>query len=135
MGVTGPDNFDSDRACDFLVIDVLQPLAQMMQRVLADPESAEADDPDCDKIVAAAEILAVLCEQIDYATPPSTEFVQQCRDTFLESWDAYIDELNPAPGYKEARRAVIVATFERLLAACRAADEENGPREFDSLLD
>jgi hypothetical protein len=129
MGVTGPDNFDSDRACDFLAGDVVRPLVHKMERVLEDPEAAEADDPDCDKIVAAAEVLAVLCEHFP-VSPPATAFVERCRDTFLASWDDYIDELAPAEGHKEARRAVIVATFERLLAACRADDRDNGPRPF-----
>ncbi len=134
VGVTGPDNFDSDRACDFYALDVLRPLVQAMHRVLVNPESAEADDPDCDKIVAAVEVLAVLGQHIDYAGPPSTELVAACRDAFLERWDAYIDELKPVPGHKEARRAVIERTFERLLAVCRAHDAKYGLREFDYLL-
>ena len=129
MTVHGPDNFDSDRACDFLQIDVLDPLVQRLGYVLANPESAQADDADCDQIVAAVEVLAILAENIDYAKPPATRFVERFRDAFLREWDAYIDELAPVPGHKEARRAVIVATFARLLAICRKCDDEDGPRE------
>ena len=129
MGVTGPDNFDSDRAYDFLTGDVVGPLVERMRSVLDDPEVAQADDPDCDKIVAAVEVLAVLCEHIDAAPAPATRLVERCRDAFLAAWDGYIDQLGPAPGHTEARRAVIAGTFDRLIRACEAADRSDGPRE------
>lgn len=128
MAVTGPGNFDSDRACDYLALDVVAPLVGKMRSVLDDPERAQADDPDCDKIVAAAEVLGVLCRHIPAAVPPATALVERCRDAFLSAWDAYIGELVPGAGHEEERRAVIVGTFDRLIDICRACDESEGPR-------
>jgi hypothetical protein len=130
MGVTGPENDDSDRAYDYLAIDVVGPIVGKLRSVLDDPELAQADDPDCDKIVTAVEVLAVLYAHFDWLSPPATRLVERCRDTFLSEWDTSIDELNPAPGHKEERRAVIVGHFDRLIRICEAAGRADGPREF-----
>jgi hypothetical protein len=117
MGVWGAGNFSNDAALDFVASAVVKPMTTQLRKVvenlaLADPEEHSFE------VLAAVEILAVVCEGIN-AYPPPSELVEQCRDVCLRGWDQGIDKLDPKPGYKEERRAVIAATFERLLKVCR----------------
>lgn len=43
---------------------------------------------------------------------------------WLVHWDAYIDDLDPRPGYKAERRAVLDRTFAALRARCAAAEDQ-----------
>lgn len=118
MGVWGAENFANDTAFCYALDEVVNPLTAQLRRVIQDPALADPGQDASFKIMAAAEMLAVLCEQLRLA-PPATELVEECRDLCLRGWDEGIDKLDPKPGYKEERRAVIAATFERLLKVCR----------------
>jgi len=82
------------------------------------PALADPEEDASFKVTAAAEMLALVCEELRLAPPPS-DLVEECRDLCLRGWDEGIDKLEPKPGDKEERRAVIAATFERLLKVCR----------------
>ena len=97
---------------------VVKPLVAHLRHIVANPALADPDTFASFKVMAAAEILAVLCEQLRLTAPPM-DLVEECRDVCLRGWDEGIDKLNPKPGHKEERRAVIAATFERLLKVCR----------------
>jgi hypothetical protein len=118
MGVWGPANFDNDTAFCFANDAVIKPMIAQLRRVVDNPRLADPEEDASFKIMAAAEILAVLCEQLP-VPPPPTELVEDCRDLCLRGWDEGIDKLEPEPRYKEERRAAIAATFERLLKASR----------------
>jgi Domain of unknown function (DUF4259) len=122
MGVWGAGNFTNDEALDYLEAEVVEPLAKQMMKVLNNPHLAEPDEPTSARIMAAVEILALLAEQCN-ASPPHSGAVEQCKAAYLEIWDAYIDKLGPTPGFKEERRKVIAATFDRLV---RAAERKEG---------
>jgi hypothetical protein len=100
------------RACD-----ELRPITAQLRKVVENPALADPGEYRFE-VLAAAEVLAVVCEGIN-AYPPPSELVEQCRDVCLRAWDEGIDKLDPRPRYKEERRAVIAATFERLLKVCR----------------
>ena len=68
--------------------------------------------------MAAAEVLAVLCDKLPVKVPP-TELVEKCRDLYVQVWDVGIEKLSTRGNYKDERRAVIVSTFKRLLKVCR----------------
>ena len=116
MGAWGVGNFQQDSALDFLWEAVQQPLRRQIDKVLADPSCAEADDPDSGPIMAAVEILALLSEQLP-AAPPEPEEVARWRDAFLPAWDRTSAAIYFRPEDAAARREVIVATFARLAAA------------------
>jgi hypothetical protein len=118
MGVWGAGNFANDEALDYLEAEVVPPLARQLMKVLDSPHLAEPDEPASARIMAAVEVLALLAEQCN-AHPPHSGAVDQCKATYLEVWEGYIDKLHPAPGFKEQRRAVIAATFDRLIRAAR----------------
>ena len=118
MGTWGSGNFDSDHALDYLA-DVCGPLVGKLTDVVENPELAEADEDGWEEALVAAEILAAVGEH--YSSEQLTpQLVTDCRDTILTQWDATIDGLDPDPDYKTERRAVIAATFARLLAVVQS---------------
>lgn len=117
MGVWGAENFSNDTALDFVATAVVEPMTAHLRKVVENPALAGPEEYSFE-VLAAAEILVVVCEGID-AYPPPSQLVEACRDVCLRGWDEGIDKLDPKPGFKEERRAVIAATFERLLKICR----------------
>ena len=117
MGTWGAGNFQNDQSLDWLWSDVQKPLIEKLNS-----ETAKHDESSGEEIMAAVEVLAVLCEQLN-ADPPKPLEVTAWRDAYLRAWESYIDASDPKPGYKEERRAVIVNTFERLLKTARKGHE------------
>jgi hypothetical protein len=122
MGVWGAENFRNDAALNFLASAVEVPMTDQLRRIVENPALADPEEEASFEVMAAVEVLAVLCENIN-AHPPPTQLVEDCRDLCLRGWDLGIDKLNPDPEYKKERRAVIEATFERLLRVCREWDK------------
>jgi hypothetical protein len=134
MGWLGPDTFDNDRALNYLS-DVKQSIWAKIEGLQEYPDLADPDEPHSDEIVAAVELLAILCEHTP-CTPPATAVVEKCRDNFVEFWYSAMrqwidsdDTAKPNAAYVEQRRDAIERTFDRLLAQCRKADEEGIERE------
>lgn len=117
MGVWGAGNFTNDAALDFIATAVITPMTDQLRKVIDHPALADPEEYHFE-VLAAVEILAVVCEGVN-AYPPPSQLVERCRDVCLQAWDKGIDKLDPRPGFKEERRAVITATFERLLKVCR----------------
>ena len=113
MGDWGTRNFEQDGALDFMWQVVQMPLIQKMQSLVNNPVLAEADEPDSGPIMAAVEILALLAEQANAATPKPDE-VAVWKATFLKAWDRTASDVYYRPEDVIARRSVISATFERL---------------------
>lgn len=113
MGVWGRGNFDGDTAADHL--------GEVMQRLIDEVEAAMAGDPvelEPDEYWGAAvpcnlELLTMIARQGHVGTVlPSPEVAAVWKETYLRVWDATIDDLGPKEGFKEDRRAVLVATFD-----------------------
>ena len=112
MGVWGAENFGNDAACDFRENAVVKPMTSQLRRIVENPALADPEEQASFEVMAAVEILVLLCENVK-ACPPPSQLVKDCCDLCLRGWDEGIDKLHPKPGYKEERRAVIVATFEK----------------------
>ena len=118
MGVWSASNFGNDAACDFVQNVVVKPLTARLQDIVENPALADPEEQACFEVMAAVELLAVVCDG-GKAHPPSSQLVEDCHDLCLRGWDEGIDKLHPDAEYKLERRAVIAATFERLLVICR----------------
>jgi predicted secreted protein len=112
MGTWSTGNFQNDQALDYLG-EVMDSLVEKLEKVVKNPILAEADEPSNFEVMAAVEIITVLCENLN-AVPPQPALVSKCQETFLTSWEKSIDALVRKSGFKEERRAVIVASFETL---------------------
>jgi len=113
MGAWGAGNFDDDAALDWIEDQVKAPIVEMI-----DCEISNHDEGNGTEIMAAVEVLAILCEHTPLLPPELVEIVKW-RQAYLETWNGYIDELDPKPGYKEDRLRIIEATFDRLAAVAQ----------------
>jgi hypothetical protein len=118
MGVWGPENFANDTAFCFALDAVVKPLTTYLYRLAENPALADAENDTSYKIMAAVEILALVCKELRLAPPP-LELVKSCRELCLQGWDEGIERLDPNGNLKEPRRAVIAETFERLIEVCK----------------
>jgi len=110
MGAWGAGNFQDDTALDWLRLSVRQPIVEEIQSWLK-----KHDEGNGPAIIAAVEVLALLCERLP-AEPPRPEEVTAWQRSYLRGWNRYIDGLEPTPEYKAKKLEVIKTTFEKLLA-------------------
>lgn len=116
MGTWGPGNFDDDTAADGLSI-IVGELTEKLREEFEGTTNLEPDEWGGPMVPAWLEILVLFKEQewVGSDLPPSSTIAEWKR-TYLEVWDGYIDELEPAPDYKRDRRAVLEKTFDRAIA-------------------
>lgn len=114
MGTWGAGNFHEDSALDWLGLEVQGPLVATIERELRDHDEANGA-----LIMAAVEVLAMICENTP-VLPPDPRKVEDWRRRYMATWGKYIDELDPKPGFKEERLRVIDATFNRLATVAHA---------------
>jgi hypothetical protein len=115
MGTAGAGVFDNDAAMDARS-DVTRHIRSAIDDFLS---SSRFGVEDTESVVGYVALLTGLIETCQ-ASGPSRQEASVWRDKVLAAFDDEIDELDPVPGFKEERRAVIVTTFERFLAACAA---------------
>ena|SRR5579872_5759533 len=118
MGTWGAGNFDSDAALDYIG-EVTGAIEARIEACLADEDASALDEDGEGVLMPSVALLSVLHEHCK-AGPPKPEAVLRWKRQYLAIFDDQIDDLDPVPGYKEERRAVIEGTFDRL--AAQAAD-------------
>lgn len=120
MGTWGNGNFDSDTAADHLLILAARLLEETKAAMAGDPVELEADEYWGVAVPCNVELLALLAEQRWVgALVPDLATVLAWKNTYLAIWEASIDDLEPDPEWRSERRAVIVATFDRLAMASK----------------
>jgi hypothetical protein len=120
MGTWGHGNFDSDTAADHLS-DSTERLVAEIRAAMDGPEvELEADEYWGVAVPCNVELLAMIAEQGWVGVMlPDEPTVLGWKQRFLAIWDASIDGLGPSAGHREARRACLVATWDRLIAQVR----------------
>ncbi|MGW4027829.1 DUF4259 domain-containing protein [Streptomyces sp. NPDC004838] len=123
MGTWGSGNFDSDTAADHLGDITGRLLTEVAEAMAGDPVALEPDDYWGVAVPCNLELLHLLASQGHVgAELPKAEVVAGWKDTFMAVWEGSIDDLGPAPGFKDERRAALTRTFDQLAAL--AADRE-----------
>lgn len=124
MGTWGHGNFENDSAADHLA-ELTRRLINEITKAMKDPSELEPDEYWGSAVPAAVELLNLFASrEWDGALIPEPPVVEQWKSTFMAAWEGSIDGLQPVPGFKEKRRAVLVATFDELLAHARRTYEE-----------
>ncbi|MFD7307736.1 DUF4259 domain-containing protein [Promicromonospora sp. NPDC059942] len=123
MGTWGPGNFDDDAAADHLSRLTDQLATEVAEAMAGDRVRMEPDEYWGVAVPANLELLAVLA-RLDYVGVllPEVATLETWKSTFLEVWDGAIDGLEPSAAFKEARRAVLVRTFDDLVELRKAED-------------
>jgi hypothetical protein len=113
MGAWGAGSFQDDTALDWLWLNVQKPILDDIQSFLD-----HHDEGSGPAILAAIEVLALLCEHLP-AVPPKPQEVTAWHKEYVRGWKGYIDGLEPTPDSKAAKLAAINAAFEKLLGLSR----------------
>ncbi|MCF2533398.1 DUF4259 domain-containing protein [Yinghuangia soli] len=121
MGTWGSGNFDSDTAADHLSEITARLISEVAAAMDGDPVEIEPDEYWGVAVPCNLELLLLLSRQ-GYvgAGLPDPGVVADWKTKFMAVWEESIDGLEPAPGHKDARRAVLARTFDELAQACAA---------------
>ena len=120
MGTWGAGNFQNDSAGDYMD-EVSKMFVDRIEECMADGDCRALDEMGEALIMPSVVILSTLHTHCYGALPP-VGTVRRWKQTYLQVFDDEIDELKPAEGYKEERRAVIESTFATLEAQALAAE-------------
>lgn len=113
MGTWGAGNFDNDAALDYAG-DINDGLVNTINEIFADPDRFYLDEDAEGMLMPSVEMLTILP-----GAPPPAADVEGWKTRYLALYDEQIDYLEPADGYKEERRQVIVSTFDKLIEKAR----------------
>jgi hypothetical protein len=124
MGTWAAGNFDNDSALDHAqkMADLLM---DQVEDTLASEHGMELDERDSARMMASIELVWLIGRHVRLSLP-TAETVEYWKTEYLDVWDRHIDGLRPVPGFKEERRAVIVESFDRLIALCRSQEPHPG---------
>ncbi|WP_285565027.1 DUF4259 domain-containing protein [Streptomyces sp. RTGN2] len=122
MGTWGAGNFDSDTAADHLGDLAARLVAEVTEAMAGDPVELEPDEYWGVTVPCNLELLLLLDRQgwVGVTLPPAG-VIRSWQETFLAVWERTIDGLEPDEAYKDERRKVLNATFERLADASETA--------------
>jgi uncharacterized protein DUF4259 len=116
MGTWGPGNFENDAALDFLDEEIDRHV-RAIEDILADSQRFLLDEDAEGELMPRVAILSLLLEHCGGVLNPAHEpDVGTWKSRYLEMYDDQIDDLEPSGDYEMQRRAVIAATFDRLLS-------------------
>ncbi|WP_155373809.1 DUF4259 domain-containing protein [Catellatospora vulcania] len=115
MGTWGSGNFEDDTAADHLSMLTDRLISEVAEAMSGDSVEIEPDEYWGVAVPCNLELLALVAQQ-GYvgAVLPDPEVIAGWKTRFLSVWERAIDGLEPRPGFKEQRRAVLVRTFDQL---------------------
>jgi hypothetical protein len=103
-------------------MDYAQELAEQMvaqiEETVANEHGMKPDEPDSFRLMCNIELLCLIGQHAGLSFPESA-IAEGWKARYLAAWEASIDGLDPKPGFRDGRRAVIMATFDRLINLCR----------------
>jgi hypothetical protein len=114
VGTWGAGNFDNDSALDYMG-EVEEFLINRIEEILADEDRCALDEDGEGVLMPTLNIMSVLHEHCRLGLP-ERETVLRWKAQYLFVFDEQIDGFDPKPGHREARRAIIEATFLKLEA-------------------
>ncbi|MFI2362673.1 DUF4259 domain-containing protein [Promicromonospora sp. NPDC019610] len=123
MGTWGPGNFDDDTAADHLSRLSDQLVTEVAEAMSGDPVGIEPDEYWGVAVPANLELLALLARTSYVGVLlPEVATLEAWKSAFLAVWDGAIDGLEPSAAFKDARRSVLVRTFDDLVELRKAED-------------
>ncbi|MFE7492215.1 DUF4259 domain-containing protein [Kitasatospora sp. NPDC057541] len=118
MGTWGSGNFESDTALDHLSTVIDRLVDEVAQAMAGDLVELEPDEYWGVAVPCNLELLLSLARAgHGVGDLPEAHVIMQWKTTFMAVWERSIDGMEPAPGFKEERRAVLNRTFDQLAEA------------------
>ncbi|MFF1795724.1 DUF4259 domain-containing protein [Kitasatospora sp. NPDC086009] len=125
MGTWGSGNFDSDAAADHLGEFTARLIGEVEQAMAGDRVELEADEYWGTAVPCNLELLHLIASRHYVgAGLPAAATIEGWKADFMAVWEKSIDGLEPAPGHKEERRAVLLRTFDDLAALARERERD-----------
>lgn len=125
MGTWGSGNFDSDTAADHLSELTGRLLDEVERAMSGDRVELEPDEHWGVAVPCNLELLHLIASRHYVgAGLPAAATIEGWKADFMAVWERSIDGLEPAPGHKEERRAVLLRTFDGLAALARERDQD-----------
>ncbi|WP_329488660.1 DUF4259 domain-containing protein [Kitasatospora sp. NBC_01246] len=125
MGTWGSGNFDSDAAADHLGEFTARLIGEVEQAMAGDRVELEADEYWGTAVPCNLELLHLIASRHYVgAGLPAAATIEGWKADFMAVWEQSIDGLEPAPGHKEERRAVLLRTFDDLAALARELERD-----------
>jgi hypothetical protein len=127
MGVWGAGNFDGDLPREFLA-DMVYRWEQLIGAVLAGDTPEEVANYKFDLrldtceacVMPTVEVLIAVAERLEPDYLPSAETIERWRSQYVTLFDREAGRWDAGPEHEAERRAVIEATFSRLLVIVRS---------------
>ncbi|WP_052852481.1 DUF4259 domain-containing protein [Streptomyces avicenniae] len=121
MGTWGSGNFDNDTAGEYLAGVVGRLVDEVAEAMAGDPVGIEPDEYWGVVVPCNVELLTALADAGHGAgSLPTPAVVEEWRRAYIDVWERTIDELEPTPGHRAERRAILDRTFEGLARAAAA---------------
>jgi hypothetical protein len=112
MGTWGAGNFESDAALDFVSSEVDRHV-RAIEEIFGDEERFRLDEDAESELIPRIELLVCLQEHCHGLLPKQVD-IAAWKVRYLHMYDEQIDGLEPRGDYKQQRRAMIEAAFDRL---------------------
>lgn len=116
MGYWGPENFASDAALDWYLIELGETLCNKIRAAMADPVLLEPDDSESTAIVCALEVLTALNKHV-HPILPDQEEVSSWKETYFKVWDDYCERHD---WHYPERRKIVWKTFQAALRQAKS---------------
>ncbi len=118
MGTWGSGNFDNDTAADYLSDVIGRLVTEVAEWTAGDPVAIEPDEYGGVVVPCTVELLNLFARSgYGAGNLPQPQVVEEWKNVYMAVWESTIDGLEPAPGHKEERRAVLNRTFDQLAEA------------------
>jgi hypothetical protein len=127
MAARGVGNFDGDTAADHLSILTGRPIAEIADAMAGDPVEIEPDEYRGVAVPCNVELLHLVARS-GYAGAqlPRPHVVEEWKRAYLSVRERTVDDLEPTPEFRTARRAVLVRTFDQPARAAAAKEHVAG---------
>ncbi len=112
MGTWGNGTFENDAALDF-INEQIDRYIRLIEAIFGDEQRFQLDEDAEGMLIPSVEILLALCEHC-HGVLPETLDIGAWKTRYLEMFDSQIDALEPTPAFKQERRTVVAATFDKL---------------------
>jgi hypothetical protein len=116
MGVWGAGNFANDEALDY-AHELVDTMIEQVEATIASEHGMEPDEPVSFCLMCNIELMWLIGKHAGLSMP-EVNTVRGWKEKYLAVWDEYIDGLDPKPGFKAERRAIIVKSFDQLIELC-----------------
>lgn len=109
-------HFDNDIAVDYLG-EITGKLCSTIDETMSERPRLEPDEDESVLVPCKIELLNTFVRAgWEGVSLPTSQTAARWKITYMNMWDAHIDDLDPDEQYKAERREALLGTFDELIA-------------------